>query len=125
MVEDELAEMGDTGRLAVIAPTARLAGLARALPAAVPGDRPEVLDSAVALLTVGQAKGLEFDRVVLVDPAGILAQSPAGGHDLYVALTRATHRLTVLYDGDLPAALNGLTLDQLTLTGPASSPAPS
>ena len=38
-------------------------------------DRPR-LDSPVALLTVIQAKGLEFDRVVLVDPAGILAQSP-------------------------------------------------
>jgi DNA helicase IV len=99
---------GHGGRLAVIAPTARIAELARALPAAVPGDQPEVLDSPVALLTVGQAKGLEFDRVVLVDPAGILAQSPAGGHDLYVALTRATHRLTVLYDGDLPAALDRL-----------------
>ena len=102
------AENGHSGRLAVIAPTARIGELARALPSAVPGDRPEVLDSPVALLTVGQAKGLEFDRVVLVDPAGILAQSPAGGHDLYVALTRATHRLTVVYDGDLPAALNRL-----------------
>jgi DNA helicase IV len=99
---------GQGGRLAVIAPTARIGELVRALPAAVPGDRPEVLDSPVALLTVGQSKGLEFDRVVLVDPAGILAQSPAGGHDLYVALTRATHRLTVVYDGDLPAALNRL-----------------
>jgi DNA helicase IV len=106
---DEMcAESGQSGRLAVIAPTARIAELARALPAAVPGDQPEVLDSPVALLTVGQAKGLEFDRVVLVDPAGILAQSPAGGHDLYVALTRATHRLTVVYDGDLPAALDRL-----------------
>jgi DNA helicase IV len=108
VVEEERAEMGDAGRLAVIAPTARVAELTRALPAAVPGDRPEVLDSPVALLSVGQAKGLEFDRVVLVDPAGILAQSPAGGHDLYVALTRATHRLTVVYDGDLPAALDRL-----------------
>src|SRR5579863_6724299 len=108
VVAEELAEMADAGRLAVIAPTARIAELAGALPAAVPGDRPEVLDAPVALLSVGQSKGLEFDRVVLVDPAGILAQSPAGGHDLYVALTRATHRLTVVYDGDLPTALNRL-----------------
>ena len=92
----------------MITPSTRLADLARALPAAVPGDRPEVLDSPVALLTVSQAKGLEFDRVVLVDPAGIWTQSPAGGHDLYVALTRATHRLTVVYDGDLPARLHRL-----------------
>jgi DNA helicase IV len=106
VVEEELAQMGDGGRLAVIAPGARIADLAEAIPAAVPGDRTEVLDSPVALLTVGQSKGLEFDRVVLVDPAGILAQSPAGGHDLYVAITRATHRLTVVYDGDLPVSLH-------------------
>src|SRR5580704_7901264 len=105
VVAEELAEMGDGGRLAVIAPGARIADLARAIPAAVPGDQTEVLDSPIALLTVGQSKGLEFDRVVLVDPAGILAQSPAGGHDLYVAITRATHRLTVVYDGELPASL--------------------
>jgi DNA helicase IV len=108
VVGEELAEMADSGRLAVIAPASRIAELARALPGAVPGDRAEVLDSPVALLTVGQAKGLEFDRVVLVDPGGILAQSPAGGHDLYVALTRATHRLTVVHDGDLPATLGRL-----------------
>jgi len=108
VVAAEHDDMADAGRLAVIAPAALVGELARALPAAMPGDRPEVLDSPVALLTVGQAKGLEFDRVVLVDPAGIWAQSPAGGHDLYVALTRATHRLTVVYDGDLPAVLASL-----------------
>jgi DNA helicase IV len=108
VVTAELAEMGDGGKLAVIAPATRIAELAQAIPAAVPGDRPQVLDSAVALLTVNQAKGLEFDRVVLVDPAGILAQSPVGGHDLYVAITRATHRLTVVYDGELPASLHRL-----------------
>jgi superfamily I DNA/RNA helicase len=107
-VEEELTEMGDGGRLAVIAPGALIGGLARAMPAAVAGDQVEVLDSPLALLTVGQAKGLEFDRVVLVDPAGILAQSPAGGHDLYVAITRATHRLTVVHDGDLPPSLHRL-----------------
>jgi DNA helicase IV len=108
VVAEELAEMGDGGRLAVIAPGAQIADLARAIPAAVPGDQTEVLDSPIALLTVGQSKGLEFDRVVLVDPAGILAQSPAGGHDLYVAITRATHRLTVVHDGDLPPSLHRL-----------------
>ena len=105
VVDAELAELGDGGRLAVIAPASRIADVARAVPGAVPGDQAESLDAPVALLTVGQAKGLEFDRVVLVDPAGILAQSPAGGHDLYVAITRATHRLTVVHDGDLPATL--------------------
>jgi DNA helicase IV len=105
VVKEELADMGESGRLAVIAPRARLAELAQALPAAVPGDRPDVLDSPLALLTVGQAKGLEFDRVVLADPAGILTQSPVGGHDLYVAITRATHRLTIIHEPPLPPSL--------------------
>jgi DNA helicase IV len=110
VVRADLAELGgpDGGRLAVIAPDARAAGLAGAIPEAVPGDQPESLDSPAALLTVAQAKGLEFDRVVLADPAGIIAQSPNGGHDLYVAITRATHRLTVVYEGELPPPLRAL-----------------
>ncbi|MFC7586009.1 ATP-binding domain-containing protein [Nonomuraea antimicrobica] len=62
----------------------------------------------MAVLTVGQAKGLEFDAVVVVDPAGILGQSPMGGQDLYVAVTRATRRLTVVYEGALPPVLSRL-----------------
>ncbi|HZR53155.1 MAG TPA: 3'-5' exonuclease [Streptosporangiaceae bacterium] len=110
VVAGELAELGGAGRLAVIAPAALLPALAAELPAAVAGDHPDVLDSQVALLTVGQSKGLEFDRVVLADPAGIVAQSPAGGHDLYVAITRATRRLTVVYEGDLPRMLGRLMI---------------
>jgi len=106
----DLAEMGgpDGGRLAVIVPDARVAQVAAAVPEAIRGDQPESLDSIAALLTVTQAKGLEFDRVVLADPAGIIAQSAHGGHDLYVAITRATHRLTVVHEGDLPAELRSL-----------------
>ena len=107
-VATELADMGDDGRLVIIAPTTRMDELADTLPQAVRGDHPDVLDSQVALLTVGQSKGLEFDRVVLADPVGIIAQSPAGGHDLYVAITRATHRLTVVHDTELPAVLKRL-----------------
>jgi DNA helicase IV len=107
----DLADFGgpDGGRLAVIGPDALIAELGAALPEAVPGDQPESLDSAAALLTVAQAKGLEFDRVVLADPSGIVAQSENGGHDLYVAITRATHRLTVVHDGPLPGSLRALT----------------
>ncbi|MCP2257797.1 DNA helicase IV [Streptoalloteichus tenebrarius] len=42
------------------------------------------------------AKGLEYDGVVLVEPGDLLAESPTGRRALYVALTRATQRLTVL-----------------------------
>jgi len=118
VVAEELAGLtaAEEGRLAVIAPAARQAELAAAIPGAVAGDRAEALDAPVALLTVAQAKGLEFDRVVLADPAGIVAQSPRGGHDLYVAITRATHRLAVVHEGDLPPLLAGLA--------PAAAPAP-
>jgi DNA helicase IV len=110
VTQADLAEMGgpDGGRLAVIVPDARVAEVAAAVPEAISGDQPESLDSIAALLTVTQAKGLEFDRVVLADPAGIIAQSANGGHDLYVAITRATHRLTIVHDGDLPDALSSL-----------------
>jgi DNA helicase IV len=114
VIDAELTEMEDDdrlaggGRLAVIAPNARMAELTGVLPEAAHGDSADMLDAQVALLTVGQAKGLEFDRVVLVDPAGIIAQSPVGGHDLYVAVTRATHRLTIAHEGELPAMLSRL-----------------
>ncbi|WFE67529.1 AAA family ATPase [Micromonospora sp. WMMD714] len=89
----------DEGRLGVIVPAGRAAELAGAVLAALPeagvGEQPE-LESRVVLLTVGQAKGLEFDSVLVVDPDGIVAESPRGRSDLYVALTRATQRLGVL-----------------------------
>jgi len=67
----------------------------------------------VVVLTVRQAKGLEFDSVLVVDPARIVAESVRGHSDLYVALTRATKRLGVLYAGDLPAAMNGAAMNEL------------
>jgi DNA helicase IV len=108
-VDGELAALreGDGGRLAVVAPVRRLPALCAALPyAAVDGTA--VLDAEVAVVGVAQAKGLEFDRVVLADPAGVLTESLNGGQDLYVALTRATRRLTVVHEGPLPPELGEL-----------------
>ncbi|SCF49864.1 DNA helicase IV [Micromonospora carbonacea] len=94
----EAADLTD-GRLGVIVPAGRVdalgAALLSVLPEAAVGDHPE-LESRVVLLTVAQAKGLEFDTVLVVDPDGIVAESPRGHSDLYVALTRATQRLGVL-----------------------------
>jgi DNA helicase IV len=102
--------LGD-GRLAVIVPAARQRELAEAISTAVPdvavGEQPE-LERPVVVLTVAQAKGLEFDSVLIADPAGILAESPRGLSDLYVALTRATQRLGVVHAGDIPPVLAGL-----------------
>jgi DNA helicase IV len=108
VVAAEAAAVGD-GKLAVVVPAARAVELGRllaaALEAATAAEGPAVLDAPVAVLTVTQVKGLEFDAVVVVEPADILGGSPRGGNDLYVALTRATQRLGVVHGGPLPAAL--------------------
>jgi DNA helicase IV len=52
-------------------------------------------ERAVALGSL-EAKGLEYDATVVADPSGIAGESEAGLRVLYVALTRATQRLTVL-----------------------------
>jgi len=56
----------------------------------------------------GHVKGLEFDGVVVVEPARIVAESPQGLRALYVALTRATQRLTVVHADPLPVGLGGV-----------------
>jgi DNA helicase IV len=43
-----------------------------------------------------EAKGMEYDGVVLVEPAEIRAGAESGVRTLYVALSRATQRLTIL-----------------------------
>ena len=63
--------------------SARLAGLTAAEPRLV-------------VLTDLDAKGLEYDAAVVLDPDAIAAESPAGLRTLYVALTRATQRLYVV-----------------------------
>ncbi|MFD7159232.1 HelD family protein [Kribbella sp. NPDC059898] len=91
------------GRLAVIVPTSRYDEFAAALPDVAHTHDPAVLDGPTALLDVPQSKGLEFDAVLIADPTTILTDSDQGLSDLYVAITRATKRLTIL--GDLPEVL--------------------
>jgi superfamily I DNA/RNA helicase len=106
----EAAEAAD-GRVGVLVPEAREAELGRVLVEAVPGaavgEQPDLLNQ-VVLMTVRQAKGLEFDSVVVVEPDEIIAESPRGLSDLYVAVTRATQRLGVLHTQDLPKVLSAL-----------------
>ena len=56
----------------------------------------------VVLVDTAAAKGLEFDEVILVEPADIVESSPQGLNDLYVAMTRATQGLTVVHARPLP-----------------------
>ena len=56
------------------------------------------------MLTPRQAKGLEFDHVVVVEPA-LIAAHDQGLRELYVALTRPTKTLVVVHARPLPDAL--------------------
>ncbi|MFC8424241.1 HelD family protein [Streptomyces sp. NPDC057236] len=88
----------DEGRLAVIAPRELHRALATRLDGVTAGAEPD-LAHAVVLLDPRQAKGLEFDSVLVVEPGRY------GTSDLYVALTRATQRLGVLHTEPLPKPL--------------------
>ncbi|WP_330173538.1 AAA family ATPase [Streptomyces sp. NBC_01498] len=98
------AEHGGGGRLAVIAPGPLLPALAAELPDASWGVAPD-LTRPVVLLDPRQAKGLEFDTVIVVDPEAVLDGSPRGINDLYVALTRATQRLGIVRNVTVPPRL--------------------
>ena len=91
-VRDLLAEVG--GTVGVVAPRALVAQARRELP---DDPRLQVLDT-------WQAKGLEFDGCAVLAPERIVAEgrTPAAGlRTLYVAITRATQRLTVVSDEPL------------------------
>lgn len=94
------------GRVAVVAADGRTAAVREALAAAgveAPAGDAVDLHAPLVVLTPAQSKGLEFDVVVLVEPAEVLAASPG---DLYVSMTRPTHALHVVHRRDLPAGLD-------------------
>ena len=68
---------------------------------------PEGIDVGIPTVTPREAKGLEYDAVVIVEPQRILA-GHAGAADLYVAMTRATQRVGVVHTEALPESLRGL-----------------
>ncbi len=83
-VANELVAMVDDGRVAII------------MTDPIDVDHPQI-----ACLTPAAAKGMEFDGVVVVEPAQIL-EDPHGLGLLYVAVTRSTDQLVVLHDQPLP-----------------------
>ena len=96
------------GSAAVIAADEQVAGLSTVLDEA--GLAHAVLNGdsdsqPLTVVPVTLAKGLEFDQVIVVEPARIAASEARGLHRLYVALTRAVSRLTVIHTDPLPAVL--------------------
>jgi len=95
------------GIVGVIVPPSARAGLVAGLDAGGIAWSPELRPAAapVVVLTPDDAKGLEFDVVVVVEPAAIMAESEHGVRSLYVALTRCTSRLALVHARPLPDVL--------------------
>jgi DNA helicase IV len=93
-VDDALGREGTVG---VIVPDTRVADVSATLA--------DVAQRRLVVVAASVAKGLEFDTVVVVDPAAIVAAEPTrvvGLRRLYVVLTRAVSRLVVLEDEPVP-----------------------
>ncbi len=106
--------LASPGSIAVIAADDQVTALSRVLGRA--GLEHAVLDGGpgadgapgagrLTVVPVGLAKGLEFDQVIVVEPARITAAGSRGANRLYVALTRAVSHLTVLHAEPLPGLL--------------------
>lgn len=106
------ASLAHEGSIGLIAADARIPELAQALLAAdlpylSPGEE-TTAQSRLTLVPASLAKGLEYDYVVLDEPAAIVAGEPderTGLRRLYVCLTRAVSGLTLLHATPLPEAL--------------------
>ncbi len=103
--------LGIEGSVGIIAAGRAIPPLAAALTAAGVGHAvldagSEAPDERVSVVGADLVKGMEFDHVLLVEPAQIAA-GDRGLQQLYVALTRAVSRLVVLHRDPLPSALVG------------------
>jgi DNA helicase IV len=114
VIAAEEVEAVQSGRVAVIAPESLQTLLSDALaeagtPVVDARDmRRGGLSDPLVLLGAGSANGLEFDSVVVVEPAVIAGETARGLRTLYVALTRPTQRLTVVSLTAPPAALSAV-----------------
>ncbi|MFI9155076.1 HelD family protein [Streptomyces sp. NPDC053367] len=102
------AALGREGSVAVITTDDAVAATAAALRGAgVETATAEQVGTAarVTVLPATVVKGLEYDHVVVVEPAAIVESEPRGLHRLYVVVTRAVSRLDILHTRPLPQPL--------------------
>lgn len=107
VVRRELDAVG-AGNVAVICPASLVEPVEAALDAAgIEFGRAtrRGLDAQLTVVPVGLVKGLEVDAAVVVEPGRIISEEVQGMRALYVALTRATRRLSVVHAEPLPAVL--------------------
>jgi DNA helicase IV len=105
----ELTHEITDGTIAVVAPDSMVEDVSQALETAgIDHGRATRtgLEVGVTVVPVSVVKGLELDGVVVVEPAGIVAEEQQGLRALYVALTRSTRRLTIVHAAALPEAMH-------------------
>ena len=125
VVDAVRAEQVSGGTLAIVCAPAQEPALASALAEAGidVGRDEEGLEQPVALVPVVLAKGLEFDSVIVVEPSDIVDDQKFGLRALFVALTRATKRVTIVHSKTLPPSLEaGLSLGQQGLQALGADP---
>jgi DNA helicase IV len=107
-VAEEAARLHARHQTVAVVATAKAADalFARLQQAQVPCARPgqSALEGEISLLRPPEVKGLEFDAVIVVEPADFVALGGGTGL-LYIALTRAVAHLSVVYSKDLTSAL--------------------
>ena len=92
------------GTVGVIVPPSRIEGVQESVRRRLASTMAPVDADRVWFVTPLEAKGLEYDAVVVVAPDDIVAESPGGVRVLYVALTRPTQRLVTLDVGESSGA---------------------
>ncbi|SVE32329.1 uncharacterized protein METZ01_LOCUS485183, partial [marine metagenome] len=98
----------EPGNVAVIVAASQVEEVEAALESAgIEFGRPNRhgLDASVAVVPVTLVKGLEVDAAVVVEPSRIVAEQAQGLRALYVALTRATQRVSIVHAEPLPEML--------------------
>ena len=106
-IESERDAVGD-GNVSVIVPDSLYDMVRHALDErgiAFGGPNRSGLDQQIAVVPVRLVKGLEVDAAIVVEPSRIVAEEQQGVRSLYVALTRATKRVSVVHAEPLPDVL--------------------
>jgi len=105
-VADQARALGETGDFSAVLADAetllRLGAELRRRGIEFDEHATEAATTGLSLMTPIQAKGLEFDAVVVVEPARIARDDVAGARELYIALTRTTRHLHLVYSEGLP-----------------------
>jgi DNA helicase IV len=85
----------------------------------------------VTVVPASDAKGLEFDAAIVVEPGAIVSSSAQGRRLLYIAMTRPTQQLGILHCDPLPAGLDHLNVrteapvaEPVHTQAPVAEPAP-